>query len=75
MGIIAKTAVIANIRTMADGSPRITLDFGEMDAESFAALYRHKISGEIGIIVTSSEMIDDFTELLKQLKDNQSEDV
>jgi len=66
--MIGKRVSISNLRTMADNTVRIAVDFPELTSEEVAQIYGLKSQGEVGVIIAETEMLEELIELLKQIR-------
>ena len=58
------SASVANVKTMADGSPRFTFDAPESEVELLSVLARARLDGTVMTVVIYDA--DEFTEMLRK---------
>ncbi len=54
MNLLKKEVAISGLKTMADGSYRITIDLGELKGDEVKELHELKKEGIVSMILTSS---------------------
>lgn len=56
--LLQKEVTVAGLKTMADGSYRITVDLGELTGDEIKELHELKKEGILSLILTSSKALN-----------------